>query len=81
MCSGLVEAAERLGFQVKAAKGPLDSLAKDPLPAIAHVVVKKTLHHFVVIYKVTKKHITVMDPAGGSFHKKKLQILQLNGQV
>jgi ABC-type bacteriocin/lantibiotic exporter with double-glycine peptidase domain len=69
---GLVEAAERLGFQAKAAKGTVDSLTKIPLPAIAHVIVKKTLHHFVVIYKATKKDITVMDPAGGSFHKKKL---------
>lgn len=69
---GLIEAAEKLGFQAKAAKGPLDSLSKIPLPAIAHVIVKKGLHHFVVIYKVTKKYITVMDPGDGAVHKKKV---------
>ena len=69
---GLMEAAERLGLQVKAAKGPLESLSKIPLPAIAHVIVKNNLHHFVVIYKVTKKYITVMDPGDGLIHKKKI---------
>ena len=43
---GLIEAAERLGFQAKAAKGPLESLSKIPLPAIAHAIVKNGLHHF-----------------------------------
>ena len=67
---GLIEAAERLGFQAKGAKGPVESLAKIPLPAIAHVVVKNGLHHFVVVYKVTKKYITIMDPGDGQLHKK-----------
>lgn len=66
---GLIEAAERLGFQIKAAKGQLESLAKIPLPAIAHIVLKNGLHHYVVIYKVTKKYITYMDPGDGAFHK------------
>jgi ATP-binding cassette, subfamily C, bacteriocin exporter len=65
---GLIEAAERLGFQAKGAKGQLESLAKIPLPAIAHVVLKNGLHHYVVIYKVTKKHVTYMDPGDGDFH-------------
>ncbi len=69
---GLIEAAERLGFQAKAAKGPLESLSKIPLPAIAHVIVKNGLHHFVVLYKVTKKHISIMDPSDGAVHKKKV---------
>jgi ABC-type bacteriocin/lantibiotic exporter with double-glycine peptidase domain len=33
---GLIEAAERLGFQAKAAKGTLESLLNIPLPAIVH---------------------------------------------
>ena len=66
---GLIEAAERLGFQAKGAKGRLDSLPKIPLPAIAHVVLKNGLHHYVVLYKVSKKFITYMDPADGEFHK------------
>lgn len=68
---GLIEAAEKLGFQAKGAKGTLESLSKIPLPAIAHFVLKSGLHHFMVIFKVTKKEITLMDPADGQFHKKK----------
>jgi len=68
---GLIEAAEKLGFQAKGAKGTLESLSKIPLPAIAHLVLKSGLHHFMVIFKVTKKEITLMDPADGQFHKKK----------
>lgn len=70
---GLIEAAEKLGFQAKGAKGPIESLTKIPLPAIVHIVVKNGLHHFVVIYKVSKRHITIMDPADGQFHKKKIE--------
>ncbi len=67
---GMIEAAERLGFQAKGAKGSLESLAKIPLPAVAHVIIKNGLHHFVVIYKVTAKYITIMDPGDGLVHKK-----------
>ncbi|MCG7858919.1 cysteine peptidase family C39 domain-containing protein, partial [Flavihumibacter sediminis] len=34
---GLIEAAERLGFQAKGAKGQVDNLSGIPLPAIAHI--------------------------------------------
>jgi ABC-type bacteriocin transporter len=73
---GLIEAAERLGFQAKGAKGQLDSLLKIPLPAIAHVVLKNGLNHYVVIYKVTKKHVTYMDPGDGDFNKESYAIFQ-----
>jgi ABC-type bacteriocin transporter len=69
---GLIEAGEKLGFQAKGAKGVIESLFKIPLPAIAHVILKNGLHHFVVLYKVTKKGIIFMDPADGQFHKKKI---------
>jgi len=36
-----------------------------PLPAIAHVIVDQTLLHYMVIHKITKKEITVADPAKG----------------
>lgn len=67
---GMVEAAEKLGFEAKGVRGELSSLSKIPKPAIAHIVVKEVLHHFVVIYKVTKTHITLMDPGDGKMHKK-----------
>lgn len=66
---GLIEAAEKLGFQAKGARGTLDSLKKIPLPAIAHLVLKSGLHHYVVIYQVSTKSIRYMDPGNGEFVK------------
>ncbi len=66
---GMIEAATRLGFQAKGVRGTFESLTKIPKPAIAHVVVKEVLHHFVVIYDVTDKHIVVMDPGPGKLIK------------
>ena len=79
---GLLEAAQKLGFQAKGVKGEPESLGKIPKPAIAHVIIRRVmnmavlngqapeLHHYVVIYKVTATHITVMDPGDGKYHKK-----------
>ncbi len=67
---GLIEAAELLGFQAKGVKGTFESLSKIPKPTIAHVIIDERLAHYVVIYKVGKKHITIMDPADGRLHKK-----------
>ena len=69
---GLIKAAEKLGYTAKGVKGGLDSLPKIPLPAIAHVIVKEVLQHYVVIYKVTDKYIEVMDPGDGQIHKKSI---------
>ncbi|MFL0095183.1 peptidase domain-containing ABC transporter [Tenacibaculum maritimum] len=67
---GLIEAAEKLGFDAKGVRGELDSLFKIPKPAIAHIIVKEQLNHYVVIYEVTKKYIKIMDPGDGKIHKK-----------
>lgn len=66
---GLIEAAQKMGFSAKGVRGEFDSLFKVPTPTIAHVVVRKVLHHYVVIYKATKTHIHVMDPADGRMHQ------------
>lgn len=62
---GIIEGAEKMGFTAKGVKGGLDSLNKIPLPAIAHVIIKEQLQHYVVIYRVAKDKITVMDPGFG----------------
>jgi ATP-binding cassette subfamily B protein len=67
---GMVEAAQKLGFEAKGVKGPFESLFKIPKPAVAHLVVKDILHHYVVIYKVTDKYVEVMDPIDGQMHRK-----------
>ncbi|MBF8964380.1 peptidase domain-containing ABC transporter [Pontibacter sp. FD36] len=66
---GLIEAAEKMGFSAKGVRGEFDSLFKIPTPTIAHVIIKGVLHHYVVIYKATKKHIHIMDPADGRMQK------------
>jgi len=67
---GMVEAAQKLGFEAKGVKGPFESLFKIPKPAVAHLVVKDILQHYVVIYKVNSKFIDVMDPIDGQMHRR-----------
>jgi ATP-binding cassette, subfamily C, bacteriocin exporter len=66
---GLVEAAGKMGFLAKGVRGEWDSLFKIPKPAIAHVVVKEILQHYVVLIKTTDKYIEIMDPADGLLHR------------
>ncbi|MET3502612.1 ATP-binding cassette subfamily B protein [Mucilaginibacter rubeus] len=65
--SGVVSAAKKLGFDVKGVKTNLESLAGLPCPMIAHVIINKELLHFVVVYKVSKKKVKVMDPSTGEY--------------
>ena len=65
---GLVEAAGKMGFLAKGVRGDWDSLFKIPKPAIAHIIVKEVLHHYVVLMKTTDKYIEIMDPGDGAFH-------------
>jgi len=67
--SGLIRAAEKLGFDAQGVKGSIDSLSKVPLPIIAHLKLENGLLHYVVIYRVTKIHVEIMDPADGRIHK------------
>ncbi len=70
---GMVQAAEQIGFTAKGVKGGIDALPNIPLPAIAHVVLKNGLQHYVVIYSVKKQKITYMDPADGQMHTEKIE--------
>lgn len=76
---GLVEACGKLGFEVKAVKSKnpdgtnkLDPLQQIPTPAIAHVIKKGKLLHYVVIYGVRKDKIQIMDPGTGDLVWRKL---------
>lgn len=63
---GLLEGAERLGFNVKGVKATsLEALNEISLPAIAHVVMEGGLLHYVVIHKVKKNKVYVVDPSQG----------------
>ncbi len=64
--TGMIRAAEKLGFSAKGVKGDAEALFTDfPLPCIAHVIVDNQLMHYVVIHKITKNKITIADPAKG----------------
>ncbi len=73
---GIIEAAEKMGFTAKGVKGGIDALDKIPLPAIAHVIVKEQLHHYLVIYSVSKGKIEVMDPAFGKMETYTIESFQ-----
>ena len=64
---GVIQAAEKLGFSAKGVKAnkPEDIFGEIPLPAIAHVVIDKTMLHYVVIHKISEKEIIVADPGKG----------------
>lgn len=61
---GISDAAEHIGLQSLAIKTTFDRLSQDiPLPCIAHW----KEGHFVVVYKATKTHVWIADPAAGKF--------------
>lgn len=66
---GMIKAAEKLGFSAKGVKGNKKALTRIPLPAIAHIMVKEGMYHYVVIYGNSKGRIKYMDPADGCFYK------------
>jgi len=70
---GLIQGLEQMGFNAKGVKGGIDALPELPLPAIAHIIVNGQMHHYVVIYKVVKDKITVMDPARGKLEDYKIE--------
>jgi len=66
---GMVQGLQQMGFNAKGVKGAIDAIPQIPLPAIAHVILKGQLNHYVVIYKVGKKTVVVMDPGPGKLEK------------
>lgn len=60
---GLDKCAASLGFATQAVRVDREGfLSKYTLPAIANVITKEGLTHFVVIFKITKKYVVVGDP-------------------
>lgn len=63
---GLVEASQKLGFSAKAVKGDPEAVFEVPVPAVAHVIVRNQLQHYIVVYKADKNGVKVMDPGKGT---------------
>lgn len=73
----LVKAAKDYGFDAYGIKIENEKeLISCILPAIAHVTIGN-LNHFVVIYKITKEKIIVMDPAKGKVVYSKQKFLEI----
>lgn len=61
---GLSKCADQLGFTSQAVRVDKEGfLSKYTLPAIANILTKEGLSHFVVIFKITGKYVVVGDPA------------------
>lgn len=64
--AGLDLGAKKLGFDTRAIRVDKQGLtSKYTLPAIAHVITEEGLSHFVVIHKVIKDKVIILDPAEG----------------
>ncbi|OUN22151.1 peptidase domain-containing ABC transporter [Pseudoflavonifractor sp. An85] len=61
---GLGKCAEQLGFISQAIRIDKEGFMSDfTLPCIANVITKEGLTHFVVIFKISKDHVIIGDPA------------------
>lgn len=61
----LIEASKNIGLEAYGVTGKLENIEDNNLPCIAHVNVCSNYQHFVVVYKITKNKIFIMDPAKG----------------
>jgi ATP-binding cassette subfamily B protein len=63
---GLEDGANKLGFDTKAIRVDKEAFkSKYTLPAIAHVITKEGLSHFVIVHKVKRDKVLLLDPAKG----------------
>lgn len=69
--AGLSTAAEHVGFSPSAVRATPNALAQLALPAIAHFH-----NHYVVLYKVTRNHCLIGDPAFGLHRLSREQFLK-----
>lgn len=66
---GMIKAAEQLGLMAKAVRVSEEYFNSIPCPAIAHLNFQDRWFHFVVIYKIKKDKVHIMDPASGEIEK------------
>lgn len=73
----LILAAKNYGFEAMGVRVTKIEDQNLYFPAIAHVVLKNGLNHFVAVYKVTKKEVWIMDPAKGKTKMSKEDFLSI----
>lgn len=69
--SSLIQIAQKLGFSTRPLRLEMDDLAELKLPCILHW----DLNHFVVLTKVGKSKLTILDPA---FGKRRLSLAEVS---
>ena len=74
----LIDGAIKVGFDSYGVRGNVLNLEDRHVPCIAHVVIKNSYQHFIVIYKIDKKKnmLTIADPNDNRI--KKMSILDFN---
>lgn len=75
----IINTSNTYGFDGKGIKTNYEELLNSAhiLPVIAHIKTKNNLFHFIVIYKIEKNKITIMDPAKGYVNYSKKEFLSL----
>jgi ATP-binding cassette subfamily B protein len=67
---GLEDGANKLGFDTKAIRVDKEGFSsKFTLPVIAHLITKEGLSHFVIVHKIKKDKVIILDPAKGVIKK------------
>lgn len=61
----LIKTAKKYGFTALGKKNVKLDDKNLILPAIAYVITDQGMNHFVVIYRISKNYVTIMDPAKG----------------
>ena len=74
----LVKAAEKLNFTSYGVNGSIYELKEENLPCIANVILDNKYKHFVVIYKIKKKSLIILDPAKGIKELKKEDFIKIS---
>lgn len=69
---GMINAATNNGFTARGVRADAEALPTIELPAIAHILLPNKSHHFVVLYKIGKRYVRLMDPATGRMEKRAL---------
>jgi len=67
--TGMIEAAEKAGLTAKGVKADMKTINDAPLPVIAHIILKNNGYHFIVIYRIKKNSLRIMNPSSGEMEK------------
>lgn len=61
----LIKTAKKYGFESLGKRSSFTHLSLEKLPLIAHMILPNGFTHYVVVYKITKEKVTIMDPSKG----------------